>query len=159
MRIGLDLDGVVYNWDKTARYMLRTMRGYPKHDPRCGEDEEFDLVIKPRKGAYPEYPCSGCAPLAYPAKHWDYIKDNVKPEDEDWLWRDGVKLGLFRYGHLYSGAIEGVRELATIGDIVVITKRPKSAVQDTLDWLSYLKLPFAEIHMLHEPGAKKSAVK
>src|SRR5688572_5241981 len=119
MRIGLDLDGIVYNWDKTVRYMLRTMKGYPREGP-----------------------------LGHEALHWDYIQENVKPEDWKWVWSEAIDLGLFRYGHLYTGAIEAVRNLADFADVVVITSRHPRATKDTLDFLAYLKLPFREIHIL-----------
>jgi 5'(3')-deoxyribonucleotidase len=128
LRFGVDVDGVLYQWDKTARYMLRTMKGY-----------------------------SADGPLGQPSTHWNSIQEHVSKEDWAWLWNSGVRLGLFRYGHLYTGAIEGVRALSGMGDVVVITHRPRSAVQDTLDWLSYLKLPFTETHLLTS-GQPKSQV-
>lgn len=128
-RFGLDIDGVLYNWDKTARYMLRTYKSYPEDGP-----------------------------LAVESQSWDYIQRNVSKEDWNWLWNTGVKQGLFRYGHLYKGTIEGVRRLAELGDVVVITHRPRAAVQDTLDWLSFLRLPFTETHLLTS-GERKSLIK
>lgn len=127
LRFGLDVDGVMYMWDKTARYMLRTERGYTRDQ------------------------------LGRPSRYWNEIADIVSKEDWQWLWGTGVKMGLFRYGHLFTGTIEAVRTLSTIGDAVVITHRPRSAVQDTLDWLSFLKLPFTEIHLLTS-GEPKSKV-
>lgn len=129
MRIALDLDGVVYQWDKTARYMLRTMRGY-----------------------------ENASPLKHESPHWNHIEESVNPEDWDWLWHEGVELGLFRYGHLYPGSIEAVRELAEYGLVEVVTQRPVHATQDTLDFLSYLKLPFSAVHILHR-GQQKSTLR
>ncbi len=123
-RFGLDVDGVLYQFQKTALYMLNSMKGY-------------DLKLE-------DWNC------------WNWPKENVANNDWQWLWTAGVKLGLFRYGHLYKGAIEGVRALAELGDVVIITHRPSHAVQDTLDWLAYLKLPFTEIHLLTEGQAKSS---
>src|SRR3990167_8817615 len=125
MRIGLDVDGVLYHFHKTALYMLNTMKGY--------DLKEEDWT------------------------YWNQPKDVVKNNDWQWLWSKGVELGLFRYGHLYKGAIEGVRELATLGDIVIITHRPRNAIRDTLDWLAYLRLPIHEIH-LQTDGQFKSTV-
>src|SRR3990167_858431 len=125
MRIGLDVDGVLYHFHKTALYMLNTMKGY--------DLKEEDWT------------------------YWNWPKDIVKNNDWQWLWSKGVELGLFRYGHLYKGAIEGVRELSTLGDIVVITHRPRNAMKDTLDWLAYLRLPIHEIH-LQTDGQSKADV-
>lgn len=35
MRIGIDLDGVCYAWEKTARYLLNTHRGYALKESPC----------------------------------------------------------------------------------------------------------------------------
>jgi uncharacterized HAD superfamily protein len=120
MRIGLDIDGVMYKWDKTARYMLRDV-----------------LPNSPYKET-----------LQTESQGWNWIKDNVSPEHWEWLWTEGVHLGLFRYGHLYPGTIQAVRRLAEIGDVVLITHRPKMAVTDTLAWLGLLNLPLAGVHLL-----------
>jgi uncharacterized HAD superfamily protein len=116
----------MYHFQKTAVYMLNTMKGY-------------DLKVED---------------WAY----WNWPKDRVKNNDWQWLWTGGVKDGLFRYGHLYKGTIEGVRELAKLGDVIIITSRPSNAVGDTLDWLAYLNLPFREIHIL-SGGEEKSSVR
>lgn len=129
LRFGIDVDGVLYQWDKTARYMLRTEFGYPKDGP-----------------------------LGQPGTYWNSMQDVVTKEHWSWLWNSGVKQGLFRYGHLYKGSIEALRELNKLGDIVIITHRPRSAVQDTIDWLSYMKFPVNEVHMFTN-GEAKSTVK
>lgn len=129
MRIGLDIDGVMYKWDKTARYMLREV-----------------LPNSPYKQL-----------LTVESKGWDWIKENVAPEHWKWLWNEGVRLGLFRYGHLYPGTIQAVRRLAEIGEVVLITHRPKEAVTDTLAWLGLLNLPIAGLHLL-TAGEPKSLV-
>jgi len=132
-RVGLDLDGVVYEWDKTARYMLREVCPVPmtSYVRRLLEEE---------------------------SRSWDYVEDCVPPAAWNWLWSEGVRLGLFRYGHVVRGAINGVRELSRFADIEVITHRPANAVEDTLGWLSFMKLPLRGVHLLthQEP---KAAVK
>jgi len=130
MRIAIDLDGVVYEWSKTARYMLRTYRGYDANGPMGRE-----------------------------STHWDYIKENVEPQDWDWLWTEAIDLGLFRYGHLVQGAVVGIRDLAKQGHrLVVATARPTRAVPDTLAWLALMDLPFQGIHILSE-GESKNVIK
>jgi uncharacterized HAD superfamily protein len=132
MRIGVDLDGVLYEWEKTARYMLREV-----------------LPNSP-------YPKDG--PLGQTSADWNYIENNVDPEHWGWLWTEGVGLGLFRHGHMFPGTIKYMRMLADLGEVIIITHRPKAAVPDTLAWLGYQQLPLSGIHILtnEEP---KSGVK
>ena len=122
MRIGLDIDGCMYQWDKTARYMLREV--------------------------LPDSPYSHDGPLGRISEHWDYIQKHVTAEHWKWLWTEGVRLGLFRHGHLFPGAVQAARALAEIGDVVAITHRPKAAVSDTLAWLSFQQLPLSGVHLL-----------
>lgn len=128
MRIGLDIDGVMYKWDNTARYMLRNV--------------------------LPDSPYKDDENLMHEATYWNYIPDHVAPEHWEWLWKDGVKLGLFRYGNLYKGTIQAVRHLATLGDVVLITHRPAQAVTDTLAWLGLMDLPIKGLHLLTNQEAK-----
>lgn len=121
-RIGLDIDGVVYKWSDTVRYLVQTHHGID-----VGE-----------------------------STYWDYLKDVLPPHVWRWLWREGIELGLFRYGHLYRGAIEGVRELAAIGKVEAVTHRPEAAVEDTLRFLSYIELPLSGVHILTEQQPKSS---
>lgn len=130
VRIGFDIDGVIYQWDKTARKMMRdVLPNSPyKKDPRFWED----------------------------SRSWNWIQQHVSPEHWAWLWDEGVKLGLFRHGHLYSGAIEAIRKLATVGDVVFITHRPKQAVNSTLAWLALQDLPLSGLHILTNQEPKST---
>lgn len=130
---GLDLDGTVYEWDKTARYMLRER-------------------IK-AKGANPP------AELSVASRGWDTIMEVVSEDDWKWLWTDAIREGLYRYGHVITGAIEGVRALNGLGDVMAITHRPKLAVHDTLTWLSFMldKSPLSGV-VIQSNGQKKSEV-
>ena len=121
-RIALDLDGVVYKWGDTARYLIRTYHGID-----LGE-----------------------------STHWDYIKDAVPSHVWRWLWNEGVDNGLFRYGHLYRGAVEGVHALSELGSVEIVTHRPRNAVNDTLRFLAYLELPLAGVHILTASEPKSS---
>jgi len=88
---------------------------------------------------------------------WDYLEDRVSKKDWDWLWDEGIKLGLFRYGSLYKGAVDGIRSLMKLGEVVVITSRPKRSACDTIAWMAYLNLPFTEFHILGK-GSKIAVV-
>jgi len=83
------------------------------------------------------------------------ISYHVSKEDWRWLWNEGVALGLFRYGHVTGGSLEGLAGLAELGSIHIITTRPTSAVKDTLAWLNLMtdKIDLAGIHILshHQP--------
>jgi uncharacterized HAD superfamily protein len=124
LRLGLDLDGVLYRWTDTARYLLQEHWAV---DP--GESQYFD-----------------------------WIKDNVPAHAWEWLWREGItEHGLFRYGSLYKGSREFLSRMTQYCDNVIITSRPASAALDTMDWLSYQRIPTSEVHII---GArqKKSTV-
>jgi len=123
-RAGIDLDGVCYDWDSSAKFLLSHSFGY-----------SLDVTTR-----------------------WNHIKDSVHAVHWEWLWTEGVKLGLFRHGNLYRGSIEALRTLDRKGhNLVIITTRPDSARVDTLDWLSYHKIPAKEVHVLGQ-GANKANV-
>ena len=131
MRIGVDLDGVCYKWSKTARYMLREM--------------------------LPGSPYTREGPMGQEADGYDYIQRNIAPEHWKWLWTEGVRLGLFRHGHIIKGAVEGVNALAADGhDMIIVTHRPKAAVTDTLRWLAFADFPLAGVHILTDQQPKST---
>lgn len=130
-RLAIDLDGVCYDWQRTYCYMLRTY---------------FDLDIPPYETWW---------------KEWDSQKQWGEKWMHDWMWKEGVERGLFRYGHMVKDARVVLERLASAGhDFVVVTHRPESAVQDTNDWLSlyFNGLPLKGIHLLTN-GEPKSSVK
>jgi 5'(3')-deoxyribonucleotidase len=86
---------------------------------------------------------------------WNHQTEFLTPEQESWMWTEAVQLGLYRYGHVIKGGIVGVRELKAAGhSLELVTHRPVSAVQDTLDWLSYVRLPFDEVRILSNGESK-----
>lgn len=123
-RIGLDCDGILYAWEKTARFLLETYRGY-KDIP--------------------------------PSSYWDYLREMITDDDWRWLWSEGIKLGLFRYGYMYEGTAEALRELYELGSITYITHRPELAVIDTQDWMDYIGFP-GRLVILHNMEAKSVVV-
>lgn len=131
MRIGVDVDEVLYHWEKTARYLLREV--------------------------LPNSPYTKEGPLGQKSTYWNYIPDNVSKEHWDWLWTEGVKKGMFRNGHLIHGALEGCRGLKRLGhQIIIITHRPALAVNDTLAWLSFQQLDLSEVHIQTSQEPKSS---
>ncbi len=125
LRFGLDLDGVVYDWHSAFRFLA---------------NHQFNLNLPPVDELWPG---------------WNGHRRYINKDQEAWLWDKGVKKGLFRHGHIRKGAVEAVRELAELPlDIVVITHRPPQARQDTVDWLSFHRIPVKELHMLNFDESK-----
>lgn len=128
LRLGIDLDGVTYQWSKTAAWLLNWRFGLD-----LGE-----------------------------STHWDYLLDHVSPPQWQWLWSPdedgGIGRGLFRHGHVYKGSFEALRELDQLGDIIIITHRPHSAIDDTMSWLAFNRVPVSTVHVMTD-GAPKSSIK
>lgn len=124
-RLGVDLDGVAYQWDSSARFLLEEEFGY---DP------------------IPE------------SKSWSFLEERVNPTHWQWLWNEGIQRGLFRFGRTYRGTVEAIHKLETVGEVVFITHRPRSARSDTLQWLGYQRFAPAEVHLLSN-SEPKSGVK
>ncbi len=133
MKIGVDCDGVLYHWERTARYMIR---------------REMNEIGDP----IPDE-------LYRSSTHWDMIKNVIEPYYWTWLWTDAVRHGLFRYGHVIGGSLEGMRALDSLGKIFIVTSRPPAAVKDTIAWLSLMtdKVDLSGIHILTD-GQNKSSI-
>lgn len=130
--IAVDVDGVLYHWERTARYMLRRKR------------RRDNLAIP--------------SALDFPSTGWDMIEELVSEADWDWLWSEGIEQGLFRYGHVVGGSLEGIEALHDFADLVIVTSRPEQAVNDTLAWLSLMldKVDLTGIHILSHGQAKST---
>lgn len=118
-RFGLDLDGVVYDFEGAARFILRTIHG-------------IDIEESP---------------------YWDHIPQRLEALGRKDLWGwlfspEGGRAGLWRSGHVLKGAVEAARELAEHSQLVVITRRPRTAIADTLLWLGFHGIPADEVHVL-----------
>lgn len=129
--IAIDLDGVVYDYQRTYRYMMREYRNL--HLPPI---EEFWLT-------------------------WDAPKKYVLKTDSDWMWNEGVKRGLFRYGHMITGARMGIQALAEAGhDLCIVTHRPVNAQNDTREWITFFfkDIPLSGIHILSDGQPKTNVL-
>lgn len=136
--MGVDLDGCIYNWYATFRFLA---------------NHYLNANLPPVE-------------QVWNGKQTD--ADFLTPDQQLWLWTHGVERGLFRYGHVYKGAVEALRRLAEIVDPVIVTHRPNSlsvevppearrtAVLDTMDWIAFLRLPISEVHMLLRAQPKSS---
>ena len=135
--IAVDMDEVLYSWERTARYLLRNV--YP------GDDVLWDLNE--------------------PFREWS-VPAQIGDEPYRWLFDEGVEAGLFRHGHVITGAMLGVRALKAAGyKLIVVTHRPENGVQDTLAWIDFHfgaerfgPYPWSGLHIL-SGGEPKTSVK
>jgi 5'(3')-deoxyribonucleotidase len=123
LRIGLDLDGVVYDFQGTFRYLMETHRGvvFP------GETDSWWST-------------------------WHSVNEFTEKADRDWAWTEGVEdHGLFRHGNVVRGAPDGVRELSKLGEVIVVTHRPATAARDTFAFIVGQGLPIDGVLVTREP--------
>lgn len=123
--VAVDLDGVCYEWHRTYIYMMKKYRGV-----------EFP-------GDWRKWWVNWNSPDSY-----------TTAADRMWIWTEGVRLGLFRHGHVTRDAIVSLVELADTGnELIVCTHRPASAVRDTINWLdhhfgSLTPYPWSDVRIL-----------
>lgn len=125
-RVLVDLDGVVYDFHSTLKYLIET---------------HFGIQLPPVQELF---------------DRWDGHKRYITVDMEHWLWTEGVeKFGLFRHGHVLKGAIDGLQQLSVENDIIIGTHRPPNARQDTLEWIAFNRIPCKEVVLLwnEEPKA------
>lgn len=70
---------------------------------------------------------------------------------EFWRWAanlDGVSL--FRDLDTFPGAVDALRELAVDHDIVIVTTKPGFAVNDTHAWIAEKQIPTTEVHITED---------
>ncbi len=120
MRLGIDLDGVIANFNDgwIERY-----------------NREFGTTIDPASVTF----WDGIHTLT----HFDDM-------DEFWVWSvdlDGASL--FRHLTPYPGSIEALRTLADAGhQIVILSHKPDFAIWDTYAWLAEHQVPTREVHLI-----------
>lgn len=122
MRLGIDLDGVVANFTK----------GWMEFYNR-----EFgtDLAVSD-------------------SRRWNDLVDLTHFADigEFWRWSSDLD-GRSVFWHLdpFPGAVDALRSLVDAGHhIIVITTKPRFAVDDTYEWIEQHRIPAAEIHILED---------
>jgi 5'(3')-deoxyribonucleotidase len=118
MRLGIDLDGVVADFN----------RGWMKlYNEEFGTDLTPDLVQR----------WNGIHRLTHLESMQDF-----------WSWARGVdRPSVFRHLPTYEGALDTLRVLAERHDIVIVTTKPGWAVHDTYAWISDVRIPTREIHV------------
>lgn len=111
-RAGIDLDGVLYQWEPTARRVLEEHWGV-----RITESETWDWIRE---------------------KLVERLGPSLGAQAGHWLFRgEGVIAGLWRNGEPYPGAVDAARKLALSHDVVIVTARPRYALRDTMSWLLF----------------------
>ncbi|MEM7284910.1 MAG: hypothetical protein AAF480_01030 [Actinomycetota bacterium] len=125
MRLGIDLDGVVAQFNRG--WMTR-------HAEEFGTSLDPSMVVEWNSlhelGGFP---------------HMDAF----------WRWfRNGDGPSGFRHLEPYPTAIESLHRLASAGyDIVILTHKFDWAVADTFAWLSDVGMPSREVHILEDKHA------
>jgi 5'(3')-deoxyribonucleotidase len=120
MRLGIDLDGVVCDFN--AGWMRLHMA-------------EFGTELKPEMV------------VAWDNLH-ELGGFNDMPAF--WKWAQGTeeRPSIFRHLEPYPGAIETMHELRAAGHrVVILTAKPRWAIPDTLRWIADHELPTEEIHV------------
>ena len=127
MKIGVDLDGVCYDFTGTFVYIARTYRGIRL--PDASNWNEWD---------------------------WPNLWMTKEELDWMWT-EGVRHHGMFRYGHCIKGCVTAINQLKSAGhEIIIVTHRGIDAVHDTLDWLSFMNLPISGLHILTSQEPKTS---
>jgi len=116
MRLGIDLDGVVYDFDKVARDTFLT-RSLPEP---LTESQRYKLHR--------------------PALGWDGLGETVGKANWGWLWQNAQDLKIFDRLAPIPGAIEALRELIQEHDVYMVTTRPKGVEDQTYRFLAAYSL-------------------
>ena len=125
MRLGIDLDGVVTDFDNGWMSRYRAEFGT---DPRPAHAEP---------GA--------------PEVMWDGLHHGTHFPDMAAFWEWVHSRHVFRHLDPLPGALEGLAKLAGDGhEIIIVSSKPDRAVPDTLHWLADHQVPTREIHFIHD---------
>lgn len=64
---------------------------------------------------------------------WNWLKTQVSEEDWKWLWSKGMVESYYS-AKPYPGAEKFVKDLDKLGDIIILTTRPRGTWHETIDW-------------------------
>lgn len=123
LRIGIDLDGVVADFNRGWTTAWNEQHGT---DIQVEDVDDWDVL--PRLTG-----------LAHMGQFWRWARDL------------GGGRSLFRDLPVFDGALEAVQRLVEVGHAaVVITSKPHYAVHDTYAWLADVRFPSREVHIVDE---------
>jgi 5'(3')-deoxyribonucleotidase len=122
MRLGIDLDGVVANFNQGWVDLYN--RQFGTH-LTLEDSERWEAMIE---------------------------EAHFEDMDQFWEWAaDIAGHSLFWHLEPYPGAIEALRDLDAKGhQIVILTFKPEYAVEDTYEWIRRHGIPTNEVHILEE---------
>lgn len=120
MRLGIDLDGVVADFNRG--WMTRY-------------NADFGTDLDERQVDHWD--------AALDLTHFSHMEDF-------WEWARGVgeRRSIFRDLAPYPGAMETLLRLASDHQLIILTVKPKWAIADTFNWLVDHRIPTREVHML-----------
>ena len=65
-----------------------------------------------------------------------------------WQWaREGEGGSIFRHLETYPGAVAALERLARHHEVVIVTTKPRWAIHDTFAWIADHRIPTREVHM------------
>ena len=117
MRLGIDIDNVLFDVDAAARDILL---GNPP--------EELTLAQRTK--------------LQSKSDNWDSIEEIVGPKNWSWLWDIADETEMFLRDYVdsnYAASRSAAALLAKKHDVWLITSRPKHFAWQTFEWLGGLK--------------------
>jgi len=115
MRLGVDIDGVLYDWEGYARETLQY--GEVWGLPEKLTDEQY-------KALYPQI------------SHWDRIEEVVGKKNWDWFWANQNMLKSYLGPNDYRDNVLAMEDLSQRHEVYLITNRPRDCRWQTYHWLS-----------------------
>jgi uncharacterized HAD superfamily protein len=108
MRYGIDIDGVLANFDIACSRAMR-----------FGPEPLSDEVL---------------AALEQPSEHWYHKRDLVGPANWEWFWTRAVtEVNVFGDAPPIGDELQHLAQLP--GEVFLITARPAAAINQTYEWL------------------------
>lgn len=121
MRLGIDLDGVVADFNTGWMTRYNAEHGTDLHPTQIAE---WDAMM---------------------------VHGHFRDIDEFWEWaRNDAGPGLFRHLPVYPDALETLDRLSKNHDIVIITTKPEWAGPETFEWIGEHRIPTTEVHITGE---------
>jgi hypothetical protein len=140
MRIGIDLDDTVYDFDRTAREVLIIADTNPKGSllpEPLSEKQKLELSAGVRWD------------------EWDGIVSIVGEENWSWLWKHANDVNLYQRGLPLKGALKALEILTAEHDVWFLTSRRRDWSHQTYAWLARFNLGATGV--IHGPTKWKIA--